>query len=185
MDKIEDYPDLLTVKEMAEILHISYSWASQITHWTVFPAQRTGGRKVKVNKEDLVEWICNQEMLSVKPEVLKEIIAYRNKNMDTSIPEFMPRPKDQRFHTLMENFQKSFEDLMEYMQLNRETTEEEEQKKEDQLLTIKEVADILRIASGTVYKLIRDKDLPAFTIGNIKRVKKDELLEWMKQRNEY
>jgi excisionase family DNA binding protein len=42
-------------------------------------------------------------------------------------------------------------------------------------LTVQEVADVLRISSMTVYRLIKNGDLPAARIGKSFRVREDDL----------
>ena len=42
-------------------------------------------------------------------------------------------------------------------------------------LTVQEVADVLRISTMTVYRLIKNGDLPAARIGKSCRVREDDL----------
>ena len=52
-----------------------------------------------------------------------------------------------------------------------------------QVLTIHEVADYLRVAEKTVYRLLAKKDIPAFKVGGSWRFKKDTLDQWIKQKS--
>ena len=57
-----------------------------------------------------------------------------------------------------------------------------EQQESHRLLTIPEVAEQLRLSKGTVYKLIRDLELPAVRLGDFGaslRVRSDELERWL------
>ncbi len=42
-------------------------------------------------------------------------------------------------------------------------------------LTVAEVADLLRVSSMTVYRLIKDGELPAVRVGKSYRVREDDL----------
>ena len=44
-----------------------------------------------------------------------------------------------------------------------------------QLLTVNEVADLFRVSSMTVYRLIRSGELPAVRVGRSYRVREDDL----------
>lgn len=50
-----------------------------------------------------------------------------------------------------------------------------------QLLTFNEAREFLRINKGTLHKLIRKGDIPAFRVGNLWRIDKEELMEWLKR----
>jgi len=52
------------------------------------------------------------------------------------------------------------------------------------IMTIKEVADYLKINEKTIYKLAKEKKIPAFKIGGNWRFKKEAIDEWIK-RNMY
>lgn len=54
----------------------------------------------------------------------------------------------------------------------------------EKLLTIKTVADILSVAKGTVYKLIRNGELQAVKVSNRTRVRTSELERYFKQLDE-
>ncbi len=51
----------------------------------------------------------------------------------------------------------------------------------DQLLTVAEVADLLRVSTMTVYRLIRSGDLPAVRVGRNYRVRRADLDEYLEQ----
>lgn len=55
----------------------------------------------------------------------------------------------------------------------------------DEILTIKEVADFLKVNERTVYRLASSKKIPAFKIGNAWRFKKADIEAWiLKQTND-
>jgi excisionase family DNA binding protein len=47
------------------------------------------------------------------------------------------------------------------------------------VLTVKEVADYLRISPSTVYRMLRARKLPVFKIGTDWRFNKDAIDKWM------
>jgi len=53
----------------------------------------------------------------------------------------------------------------------------------DQLMTIKEVADFLRISTISAYSWVRDGKLPAIRIGKEWRVRTRDLNEWLDVRS--
>lgn len=50
---------------------------------------------------------------------------------------------------------------------------------EDQVLTIKEVAAILKLAEKTVYSMARDGEIPAFKVRGQWRTRKLDFEKWM------
>jgi excisionase family DNA binding protein len=50
---------------------------------------------------------------------------------------------------------------------------------DDEILTVKEVGEILRINPSTVYKLVKEGRIPAFKIGTDWRVRKAGIVRWM------
>jgi excisionase family DNA binding protein len=50
---------------------------------------------------------------------------------------------------------------------------------EDQVLTIKEVAEILKLAEKTVYSMAQDGELPAFKVRGQWRIRKVDFDHWM------
>lgn len=51
----------------------------------------------------------------------------------------------------------------------------------EQLLTVKEVADILRLGKTNTYKLLKRKDFPTITIGKKILVRENDLNEYIKK----
>ena len=49
----------------------------------------------------------------------------------------------------------------------------------EQLLTLEQVAEYLNVDKFTVYRLLNDKDLPAFKVGNQWRFKRRLLENWL------
>lgn len=50
---------------------------------------------------------------------------------------------------------------------------------DSEILTVDEVAAYLKLAKKTVYKLVAEKQLPAFRVGKLWRFKKSELEQWI------
>jgi excisionase family DNA binding protein len=53
----------------------------------------------------------------------------------------------------------------------------------DELLTAEEVADFLRVHRSTVYRLLRNGQLPAFRVGSDWRFSRDLIAEWVHSRS--
>lgn len=51
----------------------------------------------------------------------------------------------------------------------------------DELLTVAEVADLLRVSTMTVYRLIRSGELPAVRVGRNYRVRRRDLDSYLEQ----
>jgi excisionase family DNA binding protein len=51
---------------------------------------------------------------------------------------------------------------------------------QDEFLTTKEVAQYLRVDQYTIYRLVSQKKIPAFKIGNQWRFKRSILERWLK-----
>lgn len=49
----------------------------------------------------------------------------------------------------------------------------------NEILTIKEVRDLLQIHPTTVHKLIRKGKIPSFRIGSDWRFRRDRIMRWM------
>ena len=49
----------------------------------------------------------------------------------------------------------------------------------NEILTIKEVGDLLQIHPTTIYKLIRKGKIPSFRIGSDWRFRRDRIMRWM------
>lgn len=51
-------------------------------------------------------------------------------------------------------------------------------------LTVKETAEILRVSTKLVYRIIRDKTLPATKVGREKRIAKSHLIEYIRAKDQ-
>lgn len=51
---------------------------------------------------------------------------------------------------------------------------------EDSILTIREVADYLKVTERTIYRLAADKKIPAFKVGGGWRFRMADIDEWIK-----
>jgi excisionase family DNA binding protein len=51
----------------------------------------------------------------------------------------------------------------------------------EQLLTLEQVAEYLNVDKFTVYRLLAEKELPAFKVGNQWRFKRKLLENWLKK----
>ena len=51
----------------------------------------------------------------------------------------------------------------------------------DQILTIKELADYLKLAEKTAYRLAAEGKLPGFKVGGSWRFKRDDVDQWIEQ----
>ena len=51
----------------------------------------------------------------------------------------------------------------------------------EQLLTLEQVAEYLNVDKFTVYRLLADKELPAFKVGNQWRFKRKMIDHWLMQ----
>ncbi len=49
------------------------------------------------------------------------------------------------------------------------------------ILTVKEICELLRVHPSTVYKLLREGKIPGFRIGNEWRFRRDVIMRWMTQ----
>ncbi|MBU2877073.1 methylation-associated defense system helix-turn-helix domain-containing protein MAD1 [Aliiglaciecola lipolytica] len=49
----------------------------------------------------------------------------------------------------------------------------------EQILTLKEVAEYLKLTEKTAYRLAADKKLPGFKVGGSWRFKKEDLEKWI------
>ena len=53
---------------------------------------------------------------------------------------------------------------------------------EARLLTVNEVADLLRVSRMTVYRLIREGDMAALRVGRSYRLREDDVNSYLSQR---
>ncbi|NVK56636.1 MAG: helix-turn-helix domain-containing protein [Alteromonadaceae bacterium] len=51
----------------------------------------------------------------------------------------------------------------------------------DEILTLKEVADYLKLAEKTAYRLAADGKLPGFKVGGSWRFKREDVLQWIEE----
>lgn len=49
------------------------------------------------------------------------------------------------------------------------------------LLTVKDVADALKVSQCTIYRLLKERQLPAFRIGGDWRFNREDLARWIRQ----
>ena len=54
----------------------------------------------------------------------------------------------------------------------------------DQILTVKEVADYLKVNERTVYRMATAKKIPAFKVGGSWRIKQAELEKWIQEQHD-
>jgi excisionase family DNA binding protein len=52
---------------------------------------------------------------------------------------------------------------------------------EEQILTIKQVADYLRVTERTIYRLAAAKKIPAFKVGGTWRFSRSDIENWIRQ----
>jgi excisionase family DNA binding protein len=48
-----------------------------------------------------------------------------------------------------------------------------------EILTVKEISNLLRVHPTTVYKLLRDRRIPSFRVGSDWRFRKDRIERWI------
>ena len=53
----------------------------------------------------------------------------------------------------------------------------------EDILTIREVADYLKVTERTLYRLVQDGKLPAFKVGNSWRFRRDDLERWISEQS--
>ena len=49
----------------------------------------------------------------------------------------------------------------------------------EEILTIREVADYLKVTQRTLYRLVQEGKLPAFKVGNSWRFRREDLNQWI------
>lgn len=54
----------------------------------------------------------------------------------------------------------------------------------DDIMTIKELADYLKIAEKTAYRFVSEGKIPGFKVGSAWRFKKTEIDAWIKRQSE-
>ena len=53
----------------------------------------------------------------------------------------------------------------------------------EEILTIREVADYLKITERTLYRLVQEGKLPAFKVGNSWRFRREDLERWISEQS--
>ena len=53
-----------------------------------------------------------------------------------------------------------------------------------EVLTVKEVCDLLRVHPTTLYKMARQGKIPSFRVGNEWRFRKDAIMRWLSEKSE-
>ena len=53
----------------------------------------------------------------------------------------------------------------------------------EEILTIREVAEFLKVTERTIYRLVADSQIPAFKVGGSWRFRKAELIHWMSEQS--
>ncbi len=56
---------------------------------------------------------------------------------------------------------------------------------ETDIMTIKEVAEYLKVKEKTAYKLVADGKIPGFKVGGSWRFRKGEIDSWIKQQSDH
>jgi excisionase family DNA binding protein len=55
---------------------------------------------------------------------------------------------------------------------------------EDDILTIREVAEFLKLTEKTIYRLVSEDKLPAFKVGGSWRFRRTGIEKWLKQQEQ-
>ena len=53
----------------------------------------------------------------------------------------------------------------------------------EDILTLREVADYLKVTERTLYRLVQDGKLPAFKVGNSWRFRREDLERWISEQS--
>ena len=53
----------------------------------------------------------------------------------------------------------------------------------EEILTIREVADYLKVTERTLYRLVQDGEVPGFKVGGSWRFRRGDLERWITQRS--
>ncbi len=54
---------------------------------------------------------------------------------------------------------------------------------EERFLSVEEIVPYLGVSKRSIYRLIKEKGLPAYKIGKLIRLKKTEVEKWLKSNN--
>lgn len=52
----------------------------------------------------------------------------------------------------------------------------------DDILTVRDIAEMLKLAEKTVYSLVADREIPGFKVGGSWRFRKSEIDRWIKEK---
>ena len=52
-----------------------------------------------------------------------------------------------------------------------------------EVLTVKEICDLLQVHQATIYKMVRQGKIPSFRVGSELRFRRDVITHWMTQRS--
>lgn len=55
---------------------------------------------------------------------------------------------------------------------------------DDEIITVKELAEYLKIAEKTAYRFVAEGKIPGFKVGSAWRFRKKEIDEWIKKQSE-
>lgn len=55
---------------------------------------------------------------------------------------------------------------------------------DDEILTVKELAEYLKIAEKTAYRFVAEGKIPGFKVGSAWRFRRKEIDEWIKKQSE-
>ena len=61
MKKWDEYPIMLNVTQVGEILQMGKWTTYSLVHRDDFPAVRIGKHKIRINRDELKNWIINQK----------------------------------------------------------------------------------------------------------------------------
>ena len=51
----------------------------------------------------------------------------------------------------------------------------------DDIVTVREVADFLKVTEGTIYRLDAESQIPSFKVGGSWRFRRTDLVEWISE----
>ena len=54
---------------------------------------------------------------------------------------------------------------------------------DDDILTVKEICELLQVHQSTVYKLVRQSKIPSFRVGSDWRFRRDVIERWMTEQS--
>lgn len=72
---------------------------------------------------------------------------------------------------------------MPYFPLQKENHKRTDAPMKDTVLTVRDVAEMLKLAEKTVYSLVADGEIPGFKVGGSWRFSRKELENWIEAQN--